>query len=521
MDKLQIFTKYKRNAQNDINNFPYNFSITERDIDPIRKYFNENNEIIKKFFSKTKELVIPLKYKYDRLDYGACQIVNLNLVFHTNEVSNIEFESVFDFEDCELNQSIFLHQFNESYSIFSLLLALISIAEVIFVLLRIVKIIKIVMFLKDNLSKIDFFDDFSNEQLYLKPGESKWDLINNLEIFGLFPKWLIVFVFSGILNTMGGFIFIFEHFFNGLNQILFGFGAFFNWICFAYYFHSSKKYNIFYNTLYKSVKEYKYLFTTFVILFSGFCLLNLSIHSHSDEYYGGFQRTFVTIFAATFGDVLVNIWSSTFEKKPIITLILGFIMFVVFLGIHISVMFTVAQECFSLANLEKKKSWLDHTLNFGDYLEQQFNIKENDEEEDEKKNKDDFAIDDAWMRALLELDDENKLEKIDLNNLKAKGVNSQAVVKYLNRIIKQKKKKKLSKEIYTEIMGEPGSCEMDKLNGKNKKIERAFNHMEKMFNKMYSASASGFNMMRKEQIKEICHQSLEEIEKIKNTFLIS
>ena len=523
INELQIYIKYKTNAIefSEKNNYslPYNFSIKEKDIDPIKEYYNEDNEKLKEFFSKTKKLVIPLKYKYNNLDYGACQMVNLNLDFDTSKVSYIKFGHVFEFENCDFNQTAFFTGFIESYSIFSLLLAFVAIAEVIIVLLRIVKIIKIVMFLKDNLSKVDFFDGLSNEQLYLRAGESKWDLINNKDIFNLFPKWLIIFVLAGIFNIMGGIYFIFEHFFNGLNQILFGFGSFFSWIAFAYYFHSNKKYNVFYQTLYKSAKEYKYLFITFVILFSGFCLLNLSVHSHCDEYYGGFQGTFVTVFAATLGDILIDIWSSTFDKKPIITLILGFIMFIIFLGIHIRVMFTVAQESYSLANLETQKSWLDHALDFGDYLKQQFNMKKYGERQNGNKHKDDFAIDDAWMRAVFELDDMNKLESLDLNNLKAKGLNSEAVVKYLKRIIKEKRQKKLSKEIYEEILTEePGNTEMDKLNGKNKKIERVFNHMEKMFRKMYIDSASGFNQMRKEQVKEICQQSLEEIDKIKRTF---
>ena len=69
------------------------------------------------------------------------------------------------------------------------------------------------------------------------------------------------------------------------------------------------------------------------------------------------------------------------------------------------------------------------------YLNQQYNINEVEEKEGSTssgdKNKKDFVFDDAWMRAVLNLDDMNKLESIDLNNLKVKGLNTEAVVKSL------------------------------------------------------------------------------------------
>ena len=90
-----------------------------------------------------------------------------------------------------------------------------------------------------------------------------------------------------------------------------------------------------------------------------------------------------------------------------------------------------------------------------------------------KKILKDFIIDDAWMRAVLNLDDMNKLEKIELNNLKVKGLNTEAVVKYLKKLRKNNRIKKISKEIYREILEEDGNIEMEKLDGKNKQIGRA------------------------------------------------
>ena len=156
-------------------------------------------------------------------------------------------------------------------------------------------------------------------------------------------------------------------------------------------------------------------------------------------------------------------------------------------------MFTVTQESFQLANLETKKSWLDKNFDYKDYLNQQFNINNVDEGEGStsgssgggEKNKKDFIIDDAWMRAVLNLDDMNKLETIDLNNLKVKGLNIEAVVKYLKKLRKDNRNKKISKEIYREILEEDGNTEMEKLDGKNKQIGRAFKNIEKMFYKMY------------------------------------
>jgi hypothetical protein len=272
------------------------------------------------------------------------------------------------------------------------------------------------------------------------------------------------------------------------------------------------------------MNEYKYLFATFLILFTGFCLLNLNIYCHSDKFYGGFQGTFVTIFAATLGDILIDIWYSTFVDYPIVTLFLGFVMFVVFLGNHIRVMFTVTQESFQLANLETNKSWLDKKFDFKDYLNEQFNINNLDEGEGSSnsgdKNKKDFIIDDAWMRAVLNLDDMNKLEKIELNNLKVKGLNTEAVVKYLKKLRKNNRIKKISKEIYREILEEDGNIEMEKLDGKNKQIGRAFKNVEKMFYKMYlHVKNDEINEDKKEKFKEICQQSLEKLERYKQEIL--
>ena len=269
--------------------------------------------------------------------------------------------------------------------------------------------------------------------------------------------------------------------------------------------------------------EYKYLFTTFIVLFTGFCLLNLNIYCHSDKFYDGFQGTFVTVFAATLGDILIDIWYSTFITNPIITLLLGFIMFVLFLGNHIRVMFNVTQESYQLANLETQKSWLDKNFDFKDYLNQQFNINNMEEGEGStgsgEKNKKDFIIDDAWMRAVLNLDDMNKLETIDLNNLKVKGLNIEAVVKNLKKLRKYNRNKKISKEIYQEILAEDGNTEMEKLDGKNKQIGRAFKNIEKMFYKMY-LNIRKDNYISREKFIEICDQSLEKLEKFKQEVLM-
>jgi hypothetical protein len=271
------------------------------------------------------------------------------------------------------------------------------------------------------------------------------------------------------------------------------------------------------------MNEYKFLFTTFIILFTGFCLLNMSINYHSGQYYNGFQGTFVTAFAATLGDILIDIWYSTFVDTPLVTLILGFIMFIIFLGNHFRVMFNITQEMFQIANLETKKSWLDNSFDFKDYLNQQFNINDVEEKEGSvssgDKSKKDFIFDDAWMRAVLNLDDMNKLESIDLNNLKVKGINTEAIVNSLKKLRKHNRNKRISKEIYQEILGEEGNTEMEKLDGKNKQISRAFKNIEKLFYKMYLKVKEDLNFNNKEKFKEICQQSIEKLEKFKNEIL--
>ena len=513
---ITMYIKYRRNSQYD-DNYPNDFKINKGE-DPLQKEFGNDTSKIRIFLSKVDELSIQLKYKYERLDYGVCQLINLNLVFDTSRISYIKYQPKFEYSNCDFNFGTIKKGLKESFSIFSLILIISAVLEEFFILKKILSIVKIVFYLKENLSKEDILEDFSNEQLFLRTGETKWDLITNKDIFSLFPKWIFLFVLTGILNTLGGISFLFVPFLNELNRIIFGFGAFFNWISFAYYFHSNKQYNLFYRALFKSMYEYKFLFTTFVILFTGFCLLNLSIYCHSEKFYDGFQGTFVTVFAATLGDILIDIWYSTFVENPIITLFLGFVMFVLFLGNHIRVMFNVTQESYQLANLETKKSWLDKNFDFKDYLNQQFNINNMDEGESStssgEKNKKDFMIDDAWMRAVLNIDDMNKLESIDLNNLKVKGLNIEAVVKYLKKLRKNNRNKKISKEIYQEILEEDGNTEMEKLDGKNKQIGRAFKNIEKMFYKMYLNTKKD-NYFNKEKFIEICQQTLEKLDKFK------
>lgn len=521
-DNIKMFTKFRRNYDYE-KKYPYYFDIIKGQ-DPIKNYFKNDTSEIRTFISNVDELNIQLKYKYDRLDQGICQMINLNLVFDTSRISYIKYQPKFEYDNCEFDFETILSGLTEPFYIFSIILTISSVLEEFFVLQRILSIIKIVLYLKENLSNEDLLEDFSNEQLFLRTGETKWDLITNKDIFSLFPKWLFLFVLTGILNTIGGISFIFVPFLNGLNRIIFGFAAFFNWISFAYYFHSNKTYNLFYRALFKSMHEYKYLLTTFLILFTGYCLFNLNIYCHSEKFYGGFQGTFVTVFAATLGDILIDIWYSTFIYNPIITLILGFVMFIVFLGNHIRVMFNVTQESYQLANLETQKSWLDKNFDFKDYLNQQFHINNMDEGEGStgsgEKNKKDFMIDDAWMRAVLNLDDMNKLESIDFNNLKVKGLNIEAVVKNLKKLRKYNRNKKISKEIYQEILLEDGNTEMEKLDGKNKQIGRGFKNIEIMFYKMYLQIRRD-NYKNKEKFIKICEQSLEKLEMFKNEILMN
>ena len=525
-EEIKMYTKFRMSSNINTNNFsgyngsyPYIFNITNDTINPIKEYFQNRMDVIKYYLTQVEEFNILLKYKYDRLDYGACQIVNLNLIFDCTHIAYIKFYLKFEYENCPLKFNRIRRGFRDSFSLFSLLLVISGICEEFFVLKKILSIIKIVFYIKENLSKENFLDKFIDEELFYRTGESKWDLLKNKDIFSLFPKWLFMFVFTAILNILGGLSFTFRPFLNNLNRIIFGFGSFFGWICFAYYFHSSHKYNLFYRTLFKSMNEYKYLFTTFMILFTGFCLLNLCVNYHSGPYYEGFQGTFASAFAATLGDILIDIWYSTFVDNPIVTLFLGFIMFIVFLGNHFRVMFNVTQEMYQIANLETKKNWLDNSFDFKDYLNQQFNINEVEEKEESSssgdKNKKDFVFDDAWMRAVLNLDDMNKLENIDLNNLKVKGLNTEAIVKSLKRLRKNNRNKKISKEIYNEILEEEGNTDMEKLDGKNKRISRAFKNIEKMFYKMYLKVKEDINFNNKEKFKEICQQSIEKLEDFK------
>jgi len=515
-DGIKMYPKYRKGLF--INKTLPGYFEIKRKVNPLIEFFNNDTEKIKEYLSKVDELTIKLRYKYDRLDYGNCQMINVNLYFDASRVSYIKFRPIFEYENCDFNFDAIKRGFKESYSIFSILLTVIAILEEIFLLKKILSIVEIVLYIKENLSQENILADFTNEQLFLRTGETKWDLITNKDIFSLFPQWLFIFVFNGILNATGGISTVIMPFFNEFNRIIFGFAAFFNWISFAYYFHSFRKINLFNRTLFKSLYEYKFLLATFILLLTGFCLLNQNIFCHSN-YYDGLQGTVATVFSATLGDILIDIWYSTFISNPMLTLILGFVMFVLFLGNHIRVMFTITQETFVLANLETKKSWLDKNYDYKDYLTEQFNINDFGKSRltwgSGDKHKKDFAFDDAWMRAILNMDGMSKLEKIDLNNLKVKGLNMKVVVKYLKMLRKYNRKKKISKEIYKEIYDEEeGNIEMDKLDGKNTQIGRTFKNIEKMFYKMYLKVKN--DPSNKERFIEICKQSLVTLKEIKD-----
>ena len=60
---------------------------------------------------------------------------------------------------------------------------------------------------------------------------------------------------------------------------------------------------------------------------------------------------------------------------------------------------------------------------------------------------------------------------------------------------------------------------MEKLDGKNKQIGRAFKNIEKMFYKMY-LNIRKDNYISREKFIEICDQSLEKLEKFKQEVLM-
>ena len=69
-------------------------------------------------------------------------------------------------------------------------------------------------------------------------------------------------------------------------------------------------------------------------------------------------------------------------------------------------------------------------------------------------------------------------------------------------------------------MDEEGNTEMEKLDGKNKQISRAFKNIEKVFYRMYLKVKKDINFNNKEKFKEICQQSIEKLEEFKSEISI-
>ena len=520
-EDIKLYAKFKKSTNIDKNiikdyngGYPEIFNITNSTINPIYEYFQNNMDVIKYYLTQVEEFNILLKYKYDRLDYGTCQIVNLNLIFDCSNIAYIKFYLKFEYDNCPLDINRIIKGFKEHFSILSLFLVITSLSEEFFIFKKIIKIIKIIFHIKDKLSKEKFLDNFKNEELFYKSGESKWDLIKSKDILNIFPKWIFIFVLTALLNTFGAISFLIEPFLTTLNRYLFGFGAFFSWICLIRYFQSYHQCNVIYSTLIKSISEYKFLFVTFIILMTGFCLVFICVNFHPGPFNNGLSETFISAFESTLGDI--TLYFSIFYDSPGLTLFLAFVGFILFRGHHIFHMMNVAQEKYQISNLETKKSWLQHSFDYKDYFNQQLNIngtEENDDNEDESKK--DFIFDDAWMKAVLNIDGKNKLENVNFSNLKVEGLNTESIVKSLKKLRKNNRNKKISKEIYNEILEEEGNTDMEKLDGKNKQISRAFKNIEKMFYKIYLKVKKDMKSYNKEKFKEICRISIEQLEKIK------
>ena len=95
---ITMYIKYRRNSQYD-DNYPKDFKINKGE-DPLQKEFGNDTSKIRIFLSKVDELSIQLKYKYERLDYGVCQLINLNLVFDTSRISYIKYQPKFEYSNC-------------------------------------------------------------------------------------------------------------------------------------------------------------------------------------------------------------------------------------------------------------------------------------------------------------------------------------------------------------------------------------------------------------------------------------
>ena len=251
---------------------------------------------------------------------------------------------------------------------------------------------------------------------------------------------------------------------------------------------------------------------------TAFCLLFMCINYYPGPYINGLSDTFILAFDSTLGDI--TIWFSTFYQNPAITLFLTFVTYVLFRGHHIFHMMNVAQEMYQISNLEAKKSWLDNSFDYKDYFNQQLNINENNENDDnEDESKKDFIFDDAWMKAVLNIDGKNKLENVNFSNLKVEGLNTESMVKSLKKLRKNNRNKKISKEIFNEILEEEGNTDMEILDGKNKQISRAFKNIEKMFYKIYLKVKKDMKSYNKEKFKEICRISIVQLENIKQEII--
>ena len=453
LDKKQLF-KFDGHIYNETHN-------------PIRSIGSLTD--IKRWLGTIKNIIIELNYNCT-IGLHYYQVVTLELKYDFKSRGII----VYDVNIIYSLQGFILDfKFSDINVLLIMALIILAICEVVIIVRKVYFNLKVLMIIKiklsdDNKSKLkrmsfgiidknedaedsnndgefdDLFDSNSNKK------KSKWTQLKLKDKMKFIPKWLCFFILGDLFHLMSGVTYLSSNAFTPQNVVFFGFSSLLSWVACGYYFQGHFKYDYVYDTLVYSFGTYSRLLVVFATLFSGFALAHLTLFPSSEHWFNGGYNAFETLGAEVFGDSYLLVWSSTIEKFPLRTVFLALVVYVIFTGCHLRVMFVMTEEAFQHVLLKKKFDWnKKQKISVEDYINHEIAL---NEEEDEANGDNNYFMDDIWIKAIVEKDDINQILKFDVNKLNSSLLyNVEQIKEFFHKKAKKIKKSNISTTIINDI----------------------------------------------------------------------
>lgn len=398
---------------------------------------------------------IELKYNVSISQYEQHAIVSLNYDFTSRGI--IKYDVTINYS----SQSFKSIDFSNYHMILVTIQVLIALIEIIVIFYKIYFNLNVMNTIKSRLKTKQKDDDDEdlvdapviNDTESSQKKSNAWADVNLKDKLKFISKWYIVFILGALCQIMTGLSYITFGQMTPQTIRFFGFSSMFSWLALGYYFQRHIKYSYIYDTLAFTLDMYSKLLVVFMILFIGTALLHLTLFPSSIHWFNGLYNSIASLAAEVFGDSYLLIWSSTIDKFTIKTVVFAWVIYVLFTGCHLRVMFVMTEEAFQRVSIQKKFDWVSNTkISVEDYIKHELALHEEDEEEEVTDTN--LFFDDIWIKAIVEKDDVNKILEFDVKKLNDKLYNVKQIKKYFFRKAKKVKKKEISTEIMNEILSD-------------------------------------------------------------------